>query len=227
MRHPERRAALAERAPPQVGEVDGAALEGAVGADPRHRQGGPRELRPQEGEIELGVVRDQDQALQRSADRDGEVREAWGAGDVRVGDAVDVRGPHWTARVEARRPPVDRTPVLVGPDDRELEDALALGIQARRLHVDHREARNTEDSGHLRHGVRRGAAAESIEQSHEDPLRTGMMIARSSQAAGTDESRSAAGTSRTRTGQITINGGRHIDVRRLDLLIANAVLRSS
>ena len=196
--HPERRAALGERSASQVREVDGAALQRAVGRHLRHRQRRPRELRLEEREVELGVVRDQGKPLQRRADLDGEVREARGAGDVRVGDAVDVGGAHRPARVEARHPLVDRSALLVGPEDRELQDPLPLRIQPRGLHVDHREARSARRGGRRRCRRRRGTSAEAIEQSHEDPLRAGAVIARSSQGAGTEEALSAWGPSMIR-----------------------------
>ena len=130
-----------------------------------------RELRPQEAHVELRVVPHDHHSLQGRPDGHREIREPRGMRDIGIGDPVHVRGADGPVGLEAGDPLIDRAAVLVGADDRELDDPLVDGGEAGGLHVDHGEARDPRSA---RAGPGRGvhpATGDAIEQSHGSPFR--------------------------------------------------------
>jgi hypothetical protein len=133
------RAAVRQPAAVQVGEVEHSRIEGAQGWQPRQCPPCSRELVAQEGQVETGVVRDHRQTCEARVQLGNHLSKDRSASDVRLRDPVDAGRPHRALRVEPAHPFVENPSTTVRPKDRQLQDAITLRREPRRLHVDDRE----------------------------------------------------------------------------------------
>lgn len=97
----------------------------------------------QEGEIEVGIVGDEDGMIDRRGQPLHDMGQRWGVSDVAATDAVELGGtdpieepPAWSSQA---RPSIDHRAAAIDDDDADLQHPIATDRQTRRLDIDHRE----------------------------------------------------------------------------------------
>jgi hypothetical protein len=108
------------------------------GAQAFHRtpgDAGTNCFRLQERDVERGIVGDDDPSRQPGEEIVGNVSERRGSNEVVRGDAVDPSPERSRAGINKRRPFVNRLAIGAHPDDCQLDNSMARGMQARCLDV--------------------------------------------------------------------------------------------